>query len=101
MVWKVRADCTYTTTANKTSRQSAVEALLPSYPTAIAPGYANELGRFGGGVISQSTLRFTVCYDFVDADKDVASAFAAALQTTISAATRAGNFVTIHLARGF
>lgn len=101
VVWKVRADCTYTTTANKTSRQAAVESLLASYPTAEAPTYAATIGRFPGGVTSQSTTRFTVAFDFEDADTAAAQAFYNALLSTVSTVARAQTLVSIHYASGF
>ena len=94
MVWKVRADCTYTTAANKTARQSAAEALLPSYPTAVVPTYEASIGRFPGGITSQSTTRFTVCYDF--ADGATAQAFGNALLTAVTASARSSTLVSVH-----
>lgn len=91
-MWKVRADCTYTTAANKTSRQTAVEGMMASYPEAIIP--TTTLGRFAGGIISQSTTRFTVAFDFTDEAQ--ATAFAAALHTSLAAAARAQTLVSIH-----
>jgi hypothetical protein len=96
VVWKVRADCTYTTAANKDARQAAVEALLPQHP-AMYPSPIT-VGRFPGGVVSQSTVRFTVCYDAVDGDFAAAQAFSSALTTTIAAVARAQTLSSIHKA---
>jgi len=62
-MWKVRADCTYTSSGNKSTRQAAAQGVVDSYPAAIVsddPG-----ARFPGGLISHSSTRFTVSYDFV------------------------------------
>lgn len=98
-MWKVRADCTYTKASDKNARQSAVEALLASYPTAIVPAYAADIGRFAGGVTSQSSTRFTVAYDF-DAQAD-ALAFESAVRTALAAAAKSQTMVTVHQAEGF
>lgn len=89
-MWKVRADCTYTTSANKTARQTAVQTLIDSYPTAVVA----EPGRFEGGLTSQSSTRFTVAYDFVDVG--TAQAFHTALMSSVTASTRSVTLVSIH-----
>lgn len=99
MAWKVRADCTYTTATNKAARQAAVEALLAAYPTAVVPAYAAQIGRFAGGVTSQSSTRFTVALDF--GDGSVAAAFASELHSAIAASPRSQTLVSVHEAEGF
>lgn len=101
MVWKVRADCTYTTTNNKQAREADVQSVINSYPTAIIPNYADELGRFSGGLTSQSSTRFTVSYDFDDTEGDVAGAFASDLHSALASSAKSTTMVSVHHAKGF
>jgi len=98
MVWKVRADCTYTTAANATSRISAVQALLPSHPLAVPSDIA--VGRFPGGITTQSSTRFTIAFDFDDSDSAAATDFASALHTALNASTKSTTNISVHLAKG-
>lgn len=96
MVWKVRADCTYTSTTNKSARQSAVEALLSGYPSAVPA--TGEENRYPGGVTSQSASRFTVAYDFASGAS--AQAFATALTDAVTQSARSATLVSVHDAGG-
>jgi hypothetical protein len=89
MVWKVRADCTYTTASTKTTAQSAAQTVLDSYNvTPVA-------GRFAPGIASLSTTRFTISVDAAT------QADAVAVQNDLTAAmlsgkTRAATIFSIH-----
>lgn len=96
MVWKVRADCTFTTAANKTARQSQVESMIASYPEAYPSPITT--GRFPGGVVSQSTTRFTVCYDVPDEYGAVARAFADAVHSAMNTSAKSATLVSVHKA---
>lgn len=89
MVWKVRADCTYTTAANKTAAQSAAQAAIDSYN--VIP----VVERFAPGITSISTTQFTIS---VDVPNEVdALDLAAALNTGIlSGKTRSKTLFTYH-----
>ncbi len=91
MTWKVRADCTYTTAANKTAAQSAAQAAIDSYSvTPVAE-------RFAAGLVSQSTTRFTISVDV--ADEAQAIALGSALNDGIlSGKARATTLLTYHRA---
>lgn len=97
VVWKVRADCTYTTTNNKNTRQAAIEAIVAAYPQGWN---SNVTGRFPGGVTSQSSTRFTVAVDFAAADVEAAKGFASEMRDALSASARNQTYFSIHDAGG-
>lgn len=87
MVWKIRGDCTYTTAANKTARQNAVQSLIDTYNVTEAGG------RFPAGLVSQSTTRFTLSVNadtYADAD-----AFIDQLRVTLTSVARSTTFFCI------
>jgi len=71
-----------------------VEAIVPNYPTAIFPTYAATIGRFAGGVVSQSSTRFTVAYDFPD--QATAIAFKDDMANAMRASTRSATLISVH-----
>jgi hypothetical protein len=87
MVWKIRGDCTYTTAANKTARQDAVQSLINTYNVTPAGG------RYPAGLVSQSTTRFTVSVNtdtYAEAD-----AFIDQLRVALTTSSRSTTFFCI------
>lgn len=90
MVWKVRADVTYTTSANKTTRQNEVQGILDTYNTLH---WAAE-GRFPAGLVSHSTTRFTVSIDCPD--EDSARTIMTDLRAALTASARSQTYFSYH-----
>jgi hypothetical protein len=91
-MWKVRADCTYTTTANKTSAQSAAQAVLDAHE--VQP----VAGRFAPGITSLSTTRFTISVD-VESSSAAQSMLADLTAALLSGKARAQTLFSVHDAR--
>lgn len=88
MAWKIRADCTYTTAANKTARQNAAQAVLDAHE--VDP----VAGRFAPGLTSLSTMRFTISVDA--ADQAVAMALLTDLGPALTASARSSTLFSVH-----
>jgi hypothetical protein len=88
MVWRVRADCTYTTSANKTTRQNAAQAVLDAH--SVEP----VAGRFSPGITSLSSTRFTLSVDVADLAE--LQSLIASLTPALTSSVRSQTYFSYH-----